>query len=186
MRQYVDLIDYADSFPYACPHCGQVVRRRKGGACTFCMKPIESFTFGNGKKKHRMWVSRRGHAMEIVDHVLSKIREARADQTFVFTDEKLQIGLAVTFLKKCAGEADVAYHVVEAYFNPAIARAYNIWPSGKDICSIGQIIMKAGRFDNALNYAVRQANAYRAEPVEEEERASFFVKPTEPSYAGAE
>lgn len=184
MRQYVDLTNYADSYPYNCPHCGQVVKRRRQEACPFCEKPIECFRFGNSKKKkHRMWVSRCGHAMEIVEHVLEKIRKVRQDSTFVFTDEPLQIGLAVTLLRKCAGEADVAFHVVEAYFNSAVASAYHLWPSGRDVYTIGQIIMKAGTFDKALNYAVRQAGAYRAEPIEGEDRGSFFV---EPAYVGAE
>lgn len=167
MNQFVNLIEYADAFPYNCPHCGCYVKQRKRGLCAECYAPIEIFRFGRGKKKHRMWVSHVGHANDIADHVEAKIREVRQNDNFVFTDRDLQVGLATTFLYKCAGEHDIAYFVVEAYFSYTVSASEGLWPKPRDIDNVGQLMIKGGSFDNALRWARGQAHAERAEPIEQ-------------------
>ena len=165
MLPYEELGKFADEFGKHCPACGMYASQRRGGCCPHCGAHIEIYAFGKAPNRHTMYVYRKGNCKEIVEEVQSKIRISKGQANFTFTSLNEQLGMARVLLNKCGGEADIAYAVINAFFDPDIRRRLGIWIN---IYHVGSIIAKGGCFDPALAWARTRARCERAEPVSQE------------------
>lgn len=125
-----------------------------------------------------MYVYAKGNCSDIVDEIESRIRIQKGLRHFVFSDRKASLGMARAFLNKCDGERDVAFEVINAFFDPKVRMSLGI---RYQVNHIGTMMAKGSKFDTALAYARDKAKCEHAEPIVQ--RTMFNM---EPAYVGAD
>jgi len=125
-----------------------------------------------------MYVYKKGNCKEIVEEIESRIRIRDGQPHFCFTDLNAALGFARVLLNKCGGEKDIAFEIINAFFDPQVRMRLGIRYS---VNHIGSILARGGGFDKALAYSRQKCRVERAEPVEQ----GFAAFAMEPAY-GAE
>ncbi len=111
-----------------CPICGERVNRRKGGTfCPYCGAILYSYRVNRKGKKYTIWVTDEPRIRDVALRVRDHIRKLPHMEEYEFTYPERQYGSAHTLLNYCEGNQQLAFAVVDAFYDRDIRHQCGIY-----------------------------------------------------------